>query len=285
MAKSVETTGKTVDEAVNNGLEELGCSLDQVTIEVLDEGESGILKFNRRPARVRLILENAEDLAPGATVPDSEQYDFSQPGLAAMEAEDPGMLTDTEFTDGLETLVEAESQEPVAAKTTEPVYYGDASDYLDDQTDEYAEEAVAFVREILQFMDIDAQVTFTRDDDHINVDIEGGDIGAVIGRRGDTLNALQYLLGLTLNRKSEKHLYITLDAAGYRRRREDSLTDLARRCAAKVVKVRKDFVMEPMTSAERRIIHTALQDYPGVSTESEGEEPNRCVVIIPTDKD
>ena len=275
MAKSVETTGKTVDEAVNNGLEELGCSLDQVTIEVLDEGETGILKFNRRPARVRLILEEAENLVPGATVPDSEQYDFTQPSLKAMETDDPGMLTDTDFTDGLETLTEEGSQATPGTTADEPVYYGDTSDYLDDETDEYAEQAVDFVKEILAFMDIDAQVTFTRDDDHIHVDIAGDDIGAVIGRRGDTLNALQYLLGLTLNRKSEKHLYVTLDAAGYRRRREASLTDLARRCAAKVVKVKKDFVMEPMNSAERRIIHTALQDYPGVSTESEGEEPNR----------
>ena len=143
-----------------------------------------------------------------------------------------------------------------------------------------ASEAKAFVDGLLSRMGINGEAFPTEGEDgQIVLDIRGEDMGAVIGRRGDTLDAIQYLTSLTVNRGKEEHIRIAIDTEGYRAKREESLQRLARKMAGKVLKYHKNMTLEPMNPYERRIIHSTLQDYKGVTTYSTGTEPNRRVVV------
>ncbi|MGN1030660.1 MAG: RNA-binding cell elongation regulator Jag/EloR [Butyricicoccaceae bacterium] len=143
-----------------------------------------------------------------------------------------------------------------------------------------AEQAKEFVEGLLERMNIKGQVALSEGEEgQILLDISGEDMGAVIGRRGDTLDAIQYLTSLCINRGREEHIRISINTEGYREKREESLQRLARKMAGKVLKYRKNMTLEPMNPYERRIIHAALQDYKGVTTYSTGTEPNRRVVV------
>ena len=143
-----------------------------------------------------------------------------------------------------------------------------------------AGEAKAFVDGLLSRMGIHGEAFPSEGEDgQIILDIRGEDMGAVIGRRGDTLDAIQYLTSLTVNRGKEDHIRIAIDTEGYRAKREESLQRLARKMAGKVLKYHKNMTLEPMNPYERRIIHATLQDYKGVTTYSTGTEPNRRVVV------
>ncbi len=136
-----------------------------------------------------------------------------------------------------------------------------------------------FLQPIFDSMGIDEQLEFTIEEDSINVKISAEDIGIVIGRRGETLDSLQYLLGLVINKNSDKFIRVTLDVGNYREKREETLKRLAKRLADKVAKNRKSITLEPMNPYERRIIHATLQGFRSVETYSIGEEPHRKVVI------
>ena len=137
-----------------------------------------------------------------------------------------------------------------------------------------------FLGGLLERMGVDAEMEITeREDGGINVNLSGKGMGAVIGRRGETLDAIQHLVNYSVNRGSEKRLHISVDAENYRSKREESLVRLAEKMAAKAVKYRRSMALEPMNSYERHVIHTALQNYEGVSTASTGSEPNRRVVV------
>ncbi|MDO5549084.1 MAG: RNA-binding cell elongation regulator Jag/EloR [Eubacteriales bacterium] len=143
-----------------------------------------------------------------------------------------------------------------------------------------AQAAKAFIDGLLEKMGIQGEAFPTMSEENtLLVDIRGEDMGAVIGRRGDTLDAIQYLTSLSINRGREEHIRVTLDTEGYRAKREESLKRLARKMAGKVLKYHKNMTLEPMNPYERRIIHAALQDYNGVTTYSTGTEPNRRVVV------
>lgn len=137
-----------------------------------------------------------------------------------------------------------------------------------------------FVSGLLEHMGIQAQIDITaRDNGGVNVNLSGSGMGAVIGRRGETLDAIQHLTNYAVNRGSDKHMHISVDAESYRAKREESLVRLAEKMAAKAVKYKRSMALEPMNSYERHVIHTALQDYEGVTTSSTGTEPNRRVVV------
>lgn len=143
-----------------------------------------------------------------------------------------------------------------------------------------AQAAKAFIDGLLEKMGIQGEAFPTLSEGNtLLIDIRGEDMGAVIGRRGDTLDAIQYLTSLSINRGREEHIRVTLDTEGYRAKREESLKRLARKMAGKVLKYHKNMTLEPMNPYERRIIHAALQDYNGVTTYSTGTEPNRRVVV------
>jgi spoIIIJ-associated protein len=181
-------------------------------------------------------------------------------------------------------LSAAPEEEPFTEdEDDELIYYGDdvEPEYGDAQTKEEA-AALDFLHRILQYFDMRETIETTWEEEHLRIDIDGENAGQIIGHRGETLNALQYLTSVAVNRVSDRHVRVLLDVAGYKARRSNSLRKTALRYAGEVVHLQKEFVMEPMNAAERRVVHFALQDFSGVTTESEGEEPNRCVVIIPT---
>jgi len=231
MGKFVEKTAKTVQIAINEALEELGATPDDVIIEVLDEGEGGgLLGIGRRPARVRVSLD-------------------TEPEAVQEEAETPE-------------------------------YYGDDAYSGDPETPEEA-ETTAYVASILSGIGIHGKISSYREEGTLYIDVNGNDCGAAIGRHGETLEAIQYLASLVANKVSQERIRVILDIGGYRRRRESTLISMAERAAEKVVRSGRNFALEPMNPAERRIVHSALQTYPGVTTFSEGEEPDRHVIIAP----
>ncbi len=233
MPISIEKTGKTVQQAINDALEELGLTDDDVVIEVLDEGDNGgLLGLGRRPAKVRVTADDQSE-TPG------------DEGLPANE------------------------------------YYGDDDEYAGDpETPEEAETA-SYVAAILSGIGIHGKISSFRDGDTLHIEVNGRDCGAAIGRHGETLEAIQYLASLVANKYSEERIRVIVDIGGYRRRRENTLINLAERTADKVLNSGHSINLEPMNPAERRIIHSTLQDFPGVTTYSEGEEPERHVVIAP----
>ncbi len=235
MAMSVEKSAKTVQDAIDEALQELQASADDVVIEVLDEGETGILGIGRKPARVLVTLESAV-----------------APAHPAQEiAADDAYYDDDEYTDDIETPEET--------------------------------RAVDFVSRVLAGIGIRGQISSYRDEATIFIDVEGSDLGAVIGRRGESLNALQYLSTLVAGKESEERVRVVLDIGGYRRRREATLAQLAERTAAKVARNGSQYSLEPMNPAERRVVHTTLQGYPGIMTFSEGVDPERRVIVAPAD--
>ncbi len=141
------------------------------------------------------------------------------------------------------------------------------------------EEAITFLHEVLDVLVPGANVVTRQEDDYIVFDISGKQLGIIIGKRGQTLDSLQYLVNLVANRYSEQYLKIVLDAENYREKRQKTLENLAERLAEKVLRTQKSVRLEPMSALERKIIHTRLQNHPDVSTYSKGEEPNRYVVI------
>ena len=137
-----------------------------------------------------------------------------------------------------------------------------------------------YLRGLLDYMGVEAQIEITeRENGGITANLSGGGMGAVIGRRGETLDAIQHLVNYSVNRGNDKRMHISVDAENYRSKREESLIHLAEKMAAKAVKYKRSMALEPMNSYERHVIHTALQDYEGVSTSSTGTEPNRRVVV------
>ena len=177
---------------------------------------------------------------------------------------------------------EETEQEPAPAEAQTPAAEPEASvepAASADESESYA-RIRTFVSGLLEHMGIQAQIDITaRDNGGVNVNLSGSGMGAVIGRRGETLDAIQHLTNYAVNRGSDKHMHISVDAESYRAKREESLVRLAEKMAAKAVKYKRSMALEPMNSYERHVIHTALQDYEGVTTSSTGTEPNRRVVV------
>lgn len=260
MAVSIEKSGKTVQHAINDALEALNASADDVVIEVLDEGEpGGILGIGRKPAKVRVTLD---DMQTDAVVEDAA----TTPGMANRSDQD-----DVYYGDDDEL---AEDSDEDASERDED------SDEIGLESPEEA-EATAYVASILSGIGIHGRISSYREDNTVYIDVNGEDCGAAIGRRGETLDALQYLATLVANKNSEERVRVMLDIDGYRRRREDSLINLADRTARKVMKSGRPFRLQAMSPAERRIVHSSLQQFDGITTYSEGDDPQRRVVIAP----
>lgn len=201
--QTVEKKGRNVDEAIKAALDELGCDIEDVAIEVLEEPTKGLLGLVKKPAIVRVSLREKPE-----------------------------------------------------------------------------EDALRIVEEILNRMKLDYKIDKVEwDANRIRINITGKDMGLLIGYKGETLNAVQYLAGLAFNKNKEERINLVLDVEDYRKKREKSLESLALRLSDKVKNTRKNIVMRPMSSQERRIIHTALQGDPQITTYSTGDEPNRKVVI------
>lgn len=274
--RSIESKAKTMEEAVSLGLEQLGVSFEDVNIDILDEGHKGFLGLlGAKPVVVRLtVKENAEetnvlkDVKLGLN-PEKPKAEKTARPAAAKSA---GKKAPAE-----KPVPKAEKPAEKPAEKKAPAAPADG----------VAPEAKAeeFLRNVTKLMGVDVTIDSKRDDEgNVRVDMHGDTLGILIGRRGETLDALQYLTSLYVNRGQEGYTRVTLDTENYRAKREEALTRLANRMANRAVKTGRKVVLEPMNPYERRILHSALQKNENVSTHSEGEEPNRHVVITLNNK-
>ena len=278
MTKTLEKRGKTVDEALNAALAELGLDRDSVSFQVLELPRSGFFGIGASPAVIRVEYE-VPDPEPEAPAPAPEKPE--RPAREPRE-EKPEKREKPERTEKREKPEKAEKREkpektekpaPVEAQPQEP------APAPADENPEYA-AIRSFLSGLLERMNVKAGIEISpRDNGGVNVNLVGSGIGAVIGRRGETLDAIQHLTNYVVNRGSDKHMHISVDAESYRSKREESLTKLAEKMAEKAIKYKRSMALEPMNSYERHVIHTALQNVEGVTTSSTGVEPNRRVVV------
>ena len=259
MLKYIEVTAKTEDEAIAKGLAQLGMDRDDVSVEILNRGKTGFLGIGSVPAKVKLTYEAPDEPEP-EPVP-------APPVVEEKPAPAPRPEKKPEPKPQPKPAPKAEKPAPAAAPKGEPV------------DDDVAAAIIKFQTGLFAHMGVEATPVVTRDGDTYQVVLEGENMGALIGHRGETLDAIQQLTGYAVNRGRSHRARIHVDAEGYRARREESLNRLARKTAGKVVKYRRNITLEPMNAYERHVIHTALQDYPGVSTFSTGTEPNRRTVV------
>ena len=247
MLKSIEVSGRTEDEALAQALRQLDMERDEVSVTVLERAKSGFLGIGAQPAVLRIEFEVPDE--PEPVKPEPVKPETSKKHAKQKQASAPA------------------EKKPAAPKTV-------AAEQGDHP------EIRAFLSGLLERMGIEAQIEIKKSDAKgITVNLSGPNMGAVIGRRGETLDAIQHLTNYVVNRGSDKHMHISVDAEEYRAKREESLVRLAEKMAAKVIKYKRSMALEPMNSYERHIIHTALQDYEGVTTSSTGTEPNRRVVV------
>ena len=270
---TLEIIAPTVEEALAQGLAQLGLPAEAVSMEVLDAGTKGLFGLGGRQVRVRLTIKSDEEIAsqeptPSASKPPSDQT----PGKPAPVSPPPSS--------------------EVAKKGPEPKLETSAPSSVSEdevEVDELLNLAEETVSKLLYHMNLQAQVsahfeeTDREDRRAVHVDVRGDDLSILIGRRSETLNAFQYVASLMVGKQVQQWVQLVVDVEGYRSRRERQLRQMARRMAEQVVKTGRRQVLEPMSANERRIIHLELRDHPAVTTESVGEEPHRKVTIIPKD--
>lgn len=276
----VEATGKTIEDAVRSGLVQLGLTRDEVTVEVLSEPKSGFLGIGSKPAVVRVTAkEEAEHVLQ------RQQEDVRKAEEAEKQAADAAGIAVAEPPCPEEPVsAPAESEMDYPADDAKDSVAASPADEAADQKEDFtAEEAAAkareFLQEVLKNMGMQVMIEKMIKPDKIILHLHGKNLGILIGKHGQTLDALQYLTNLTTNQGKETRHFIMLDVENYRHRREETLKQLALRLSGRVKKKGDRVVLEPMNGYERKIIHVALQDAEHVRTESEGQDPYRHVVI------
>ena len=261
MEKYIEKTGRTTDDAIAAALAELHLEREDVTVEVLQLPKTGFLGFGAAPAKVRVGYQVPDEPAP-APVKEEKPAPKAEKPAPAPKAEKPAPAPKAEKP--------AKPEKPASA----PAPAAPA-----DEEAEFA-EVRAFLAGLLEHMGVKARIEIRRrENGGIGVNLAGDSMGAIIGRRGETLDAIQHLTNYAVNKGNDKHMHISVDAEGYRSKREESLAHSAEKMAEKVLKYKRSMAFEPMNSYERHVIHTALQNYEGVTTSSTGVEPNRRVVV------
>jgi spoIIIJ-associated protein len=278
--EGVEAEGRTVNEATDKALIELGLRREDVDVEVLSEGRPRLLGFRGEPARVR-VTQRAQTPAPPAP-PAPRRL---EPRDQAPEAEDEDEEyddEDEEDEDEEDGDEEYEEEQPLPPELLRPT--------LVEVSQEDIDLAASVLEDLLRLMGVDASVTPRAPEtagDGVGMieavlDVDGDDLGILIGRRGATLMSLQYLLNLIVGKKAGRRASFGVDVDGYRRRREEALVNLARRMASRVRGTGRSVTLEPMPPNERRIIHITLANDPAVMTVSIGEGDERKVAITPS---
>ena len=293
MIKFIDVTGKTEDEAIQSALAQLKMDRDDVSVEILERAKAGFLGIGSAPARVRVSYDDgkAEEVKPvekpAAPKPEKKVEPASAPKAVPLYA--PEVLQKKEPRAAKEERSgrparedRRENRAPRAERAERPAPQPKPiADLGEECHDEKSEQIRAFLKGLLEHMDSAAEVkVYESEKGRYKVFLEGEKLGALIGRRGETLDAIQQLTNYSINRGSEKNrARVQVDAENYREKREQSLERLAEKVAGKVTKYRRNVTLEPMNAYERHVIHTALQDTPSVTTFSIGTEPNRRVVV------
>ena len=279
MRDFIDVTGKTEDEAIKKALAQLNLDRFDVSVEVLERAKSGFLGIGAAPAKVRVYYGEEEEVVIPAPVVTEKAEKPQQP---RKEKKKPAEKTEkvAKAEKKAEKPAKTEKVEKPAAPVKEQAAPAAPVAEMDEEVrDEKASAIRTFLSGLLQQMDVEAQIkVYLPEKGRYKVILEGENIGALIGRRGETLDAIQQLTSYSVNRTGGR-ARIQLDAKGYRDKREQSLQHLAHKVAAKVVKYRRSVTLEPMNAYERHVIHTALQDVAGVMTYSTGTDPNRRVIV------
>lgn len=297
--RSTVISAKTVEECVNKALDKLQANRNEVNIEVIDEPKQGFLGlFGAKDAVVRVSLKDdvkekgTDDFVKNILNSDSNSVETEQ-------KEDRKVIEDKKVVeevkpettvDDKEEIVEesvkpvepVKPEEPEKAEKAEQKTEADVTDVTIDRNDELFITSKNFLKQMIEDMGIDCDIESRTEKNMIKFNIlcaQESDIGIIIGKRGETLDSLQYIVNLVTNRNSDTYIRVILDCNQYRSKRERSLQKLARRLADKAVQTGRDIKLEPMNPYERRIIHTYLQNDENVNTFSQGNEPNRRVII------
>lgn len=286
---NIEETGKNVEEATEKALEQLGVTEDDVDVEILDEGTKGFLGIGQTPAKVRVALKDKPveaakpERAPSRRrAPRSRKSAQKQPiSSDASTVVEPEQKPEAPISRGdgrgrrKSTLVVAEPERKPEAAPVAPT----ASEDIIKQA---AEIGCEVLQRLLDGIGSGGKATIKSvSDGQVVLDMVGGDVGVLVGKHGQTIDALQYLVGVITNRRVGERVRLIIDAEGYRSRREEALQKQALFLAEKVKQSGQEAVLEALHAGERRIVHTALADSPDVYTYSEGVEPERYVVISP----
>jgi spoIIIJ-associated protein len=284
MLKWIETTGKTENDAIAAALKQLGLDRDSVSVEVIARAKTGFLGIGSQPARVKVTYEVADEPAPAPVVEKAPE-----PAPAPAEKEEaPVVQAPAEQTapkarkprpqkKKKPQQKRAEAPKPAPVVEEEKVAPAVEEGPIEDRT----EQINAFLTGLLERLDCQARPVIQVTEDNIyQVELVGENLGALIGRRGETLDAIQQLTNYAVNNNQARRVRIHIDAENYRAKREESLQRLARKTAGKAMKYRRNMMLEPMNAYERHVIHAALQEFdPCISTYSTGTEPNRRVVV------
>ncbi|MGL4362781.1 MAG: RNA-binding cell elongation regulator Jag/EloR [Cellulosilyticaceae bacterium] len=239
----VEKIGRNIDDAITEALIELGATTDEVNVEIIAKGSKGFLGIGAKPAKVRVTIKEQESIEEA----------FKEP-VTQTESE----VVFVKSIKREETLPEVEVE-----------------------VDTEAEKAINFLTAVLKKMNIEATFQTKIEENKIYINIMGEKMGIVIGKRGETLDSLQYLVNIVVNKTGKGYTKVMLDTENYRIRREETLQKVALKYAKKAVQLKKPLVLEPMNPYDRRIIHSVLQNSKTVRTRSEGREPFRKVVVVP----
>ena len=275
MEKTIVTTGKTIDLAIESALTQLGLSRDDVSVQVLCQAKSGFLGIGATPAKVEVTYEAPE-------MPKSALGAASRSKPKAKKVEAPKVETPKVETPKVDApKVEApQAEAPKEEKKSEPKKPAEPKVYAPAEPGSVEEKIEVFVKGLLEHMNSQAiPHAWHAQDNTYEVELVGEDLGYLIGRRGDTLDAIQHLCNYSINRGIEGHIRINVDAESYREKREDSLRRYAQKKAQQVLKAHRRTTLEPMNAYERHVIHATLQDTDRITTYSVGSEPNRRVVI------
>ena len=302
MREYIDVTGKNEDEAISKALSQLGLDRDDVSVEVLERAKSGFLGLGACPAKIRVFygpeeepVVKEEPPVPAErpeTVRKAERRERTERPVKKTErTERPEKAERSEKAERVERVEKVEkvekkpqrqertqpqTQKPQRQEPGEPLPVQNLGEEVDD---EKAQAIKTFLSGLLNQMESQAEIkVYLPEKGRYKVILEGQGLGALIGRRGETLDAIQQLTSYAVNRTGNR-VRVQLDAEGYRAKREQSLQHLARKVAGKVLRYRRSISLEPMNAYERHVIHTALQDYEGVTTYSTGVDPNRHVVV------
>ena len=298
MNRFIEASGKTVKDAIQNGLKELGCTLDEVETSVIDMGSPGLFGMFGKPAKVRLTVKEEDhsfDIEMPVFTLDPEKAAKKRPEKkrkeevkaepaeeAAAEAPAEEAKAEKKERKPRQKKERKENKEPKAEPVTEAAPAEPAEPFVataEEDLGDTARKAREFLLGLTERMGVPTEIAVSDAPEQLKMQLSGENMSILIGRRGETLDALQYLTSLNVNRDREEYLRVSLDTENYRAKREEALRKLAVRMANRAKKSGRRVALEPMNPNERRILHSALQNDPEVTTHSEGEEPYRRVII------
>ena len=302
MEKTIVTTGATIDIAIESALTQLGLDRDSVSVMVLQQAKPGFLGFGKQLAKVQVTYEAPDPVV----VPEKPKSALGSASRSKPKAKPPVQKPEAPKAEAPKAEVKPEApkaEKPKAPKTEKKVEKpekkiekpekkvektekkaekkpAEPKTYAPAEAGSVEEKIETFLKGLLEHMDSKAVPHAWKENDNTyKVDLVGDDLGYLIGRRGDTLDAIQHLANYTINREVEGHIRINVDAEEYRQKREDSLRRYARKKAQQVLKAHRRTTLEPMNAYERHVIHASLQDMENITTHSTGTEPNRRVVI------